>query len=620
MTPRSRHPRALVVATVGLFACIMAVLAASAAITAYVAHRFRYHPALGRPWFGHVYAPWGWVSWAFDHDRAAPKLFASVQVVFVAFVLLAGLAHALFYGLSVRSTARHAGRHGTAHFASRREIEATGLLAPCRGPRAGVYVGAWREEDGTLRYLRHDGPEHIVAIAPTRSGKGVGLVVPTLLSWPGSVIAHDLKGELWELTAGWRSRGGGNVVVKFDPAAPSGSSAFNPLEEIRLGSLHEVADVQNLVTILVDPDGKGLVDHWAKTAHALLTGVVLHLAFQARASGRPATLADLALALSDPEEPVDRLYQAMLANEHLEGGAQHPVIAAAARDMLNRPAEERGSVLSSAMSYLSIYRDPLVARNTSHSDFRIADLMDHERPVSLYLVVRPADKDRLRPLMRLVVNQIVRVLVREGLRFEGGEPVPPHKHRMLLMLDEFPSFGRLEVFQEALAYLGGYGIKAYIVMQDLAQLWGAYGREESIISNCHVRIAYAPNKLDTAEWLSRMTGTATVVTEDFNMSGQRFAALLGHVSRTVHESKRPLLTPDECMRLRAAVKDPAGRITDPGEVLVFVAGHSPIAATQILYFRDPVFERRARMPAPSSGIIRPAPFVLSGAAREETRT
>jgi type IV secretion system protein VirD4 len=228
--------------------------------------------------------------------------------------------------------------------------------------------------------------------------------------------------------------------------------------------------------------------------------------------------------------------------------------------------------------------------------------------------------------MRLVVNQIVRVLLREGLRVHGGEPVPPHKHRMLLMLDEFPSFGRLEVFQEALAYLGGYGIKAFIVMQDLAQLWGAYGREESIISNCHVRIAYAPNKLETAEWLSRMTGTATVVTEDFNTSGQRFAALLGHVSRTVHESKRPLLTPDECMRLPAAVKDAAGRITEPGEVLVFVAGHSPIAATQILYFRDPVFDRRARIPAPSSGTIRPTPersvppFALSDALVEETPT
>lgn len=600
----------------GLGGLALLVLGASAAATQYIAARFGYHPGLGAPWRGRLYAPWSWLRWQFEHYEAAPQLFASVHLAFVGVVCAGLVAYVIFYGLSVRRARRHHGVHGTAHFADGNEIRATGLLSGDRSGGSGVYVGAWRDRRGVVHYLRHDGPEHVAAIAPTRSGKGVGLVVPTLLSWPGSVIAHDLKGELWELTAGWRSQEAGNVVIKFDPAAEIGSSAFNPLEEVRLGTPHEVGDVQNLVTILVDPDGKGLVDHWAKTAHALLTGVVLHLAYEARGRGETTALAHLAFALSNPAEPVDRLYDAMLSNRHL-GGEPHPVVAAAARDMLNRPAEERGSVLSSAMSYLSLYRDPLVAANTARSDFRIDDLMDHERPVSLYLVVRPADKDRLRPLMRLLINQIVRVLVREGMRFENGHPVPLHRHRLLLMLDEFPSFGRLEVFQEALAYLAGYGLKAYLIMQDVAQLWGAYGRDESIISNCHVRVAYAPNKLETAEWLSKMTGTATVVKEDVTASGKRFGAVLGNVSRTFHELQRPLMTPDECMRLRAPVKDSAGHITEPGDVLVYVAGHSPIAGTQILYFRDPVFARRAKIRPPESqritageGTPVSAPFVL----------
>jgi type IV secretion system protein VirD4 len=263
------------------------------------------------------------------------------------------------------------------------------------------------------------------------------------------------------------------------------------------------------------------------------------------------------------------------------------------------------------MSYLSLYRDPLVAENTAHSSFRIADLMNHEKPCSLYLVVRPADKDRLKPLMRLIINQIVRVLAREETRFKDGEQIRMYRHRLLLMLDEFPSFGRLEVFQEALAFIAGYGIKAYLIMQDISQLHGAYGRDESILSNCHVRIGYAPNKLETADWMSKMIGTTTIVKTDISTSGNRFGAVLGHVSRSIHQVGRPLLTPDECMRLRSPVKDGEGRILEAGDVLVFVSGHAPIRGTQILYFRDPIFSARARLPAPQSEWLRSPPSVLA---------
>jgi type IV secretion system protein VirD4 len=315
-----------------------------------------------------------------------------------------------------RVAERHEGVHGTAHWANRQEIEATSLL-PKRGKAGeGVYVGGWTDERGRLHYLRHNGPEHIAAIAPTRSGKGVGLVVPTLLSWRGSIVVNDQKAELWNLTSGWRQKEAGNVVLRFDPGAASGSIGFNPLAEIRLGTIHEVGDVQNLVTILVDPEGKGLVDHWAKTSHAFLTGAILHVLYRAQASGGVGALPQVALALSDPAQPIDRFYREMLDNKWA-GGQTHPTIAAAARDMTSRPEEERGSVLSTAMSFLSIYRDPLIAKNVSRSDFRIADLMNHDRPVSLYLVVRAEDKDRMKPLMRLIINQLVRVLLRPDITY-----------------------------------------------------------------------------------------------------------------------------------------------------------------------------------------------------------
>ena len=266
--------------------------------------------------------------------------------------------------------------------------------------------------------------------------------------------------------------------------------------------------------------------------------------------------------------------------------------------MLNRPDQERGSVLSTAMSYLSLYRDNLVADNISESDFKIRDLMHSDRPISLYLVVRPADKDRLKPLMRLMLNQIVRTLTRDEIEFVKGRPVKKYDHRLLLMLDEFPSFGKLEVFQEALAFIAGYGITAYLIMQDIAQLRAAYGHDESILSNCHIRVAYAPNKQETAEWLSKMLGQTTVVRKDTTVSGKRMGGMLKNVSESYHSSARPLMTSDEVMRLKSPQKDGGDNIVQPGEMLIFIAGQAPIKGTQLLYFRDPWFRMAAAIAPP----------------------
>jgi type IV secretion system protein VirD4 len=586
-------------------------LAASVGLTEFVASRFHFHPLLGKPWFSMVYAPWSWLTWQAQFGSQGPQTFSLANIV--ALLVFGGLVMG-FLNLQTmrsRSSKRHDGVHGTAHFADEKEIRSSGLLVPKGQASEGVYVGGWTDQQGNLHYLRHDGPEHIAAIAPTRSGKGVGLVIPTLLTWPHSVVIHDMKGELWNLTAGYRKYEMDGKVLKFDPAAQVGSCSFNPFQEVRLGKKSEVADVQNLVTIIVDPDGKGLLDHWTKTAHAFLTGVSLHLLYKARNAGQQdaATLYDVAMALSDPERDIKELYEEMLTTKHVEvpdakspNGKKkitHAVVAAAARDMLNRPEQERGSVLSSAMSYLALYRDPIVAENTRRSDFRIRDLMNHQHPVSLYLVIRPADKDRLKPLIRLILNQIVRVLTREEMKFVKGMPEKSYKHRLLLMLDEFPSFGRLEVFQQALAFIAGYGIKAYLIMQDISQLWAAYGNEESILSNCHVRVAYAPNKPETAEWLSKMLGQTTIVRKDRTVSGKRMGGMLKNVSESFQSSGRSLMTPDEVMRLPMPEKEGRdGHIKNPGEMLIFVAGQTPIKGTQILYFCDPWFSQAAAIAPP----------------------
>lgn len=619
MKQHDENPRISYPNLIGLPLLAAYLLLSNLYATQYLAERLESNFHLGNHLWRDYYAPFNWFIWMFQYGNNAPKLFTMVEVSLGVAMGFGFIFYALVNGLTNRKPKLHHGIHGTAHWASEAEIRDTALL----NNNPGVYVGGWTDRRGTVHYLRHNGPEHILVLAPTRSGKGVSLIVPTLLSWGESCVILDSKGELFNMSAGWRAQSANNIVLKFDPTSED-SACYNPLDSIRFGTKHEVGDVQNTVNIIVDPDGKGLNDHWSKTAHAFLVGVVLHEHYKAKARGHKTTLPDIALALSNPLKPIDEYYVEMLFNQHhtgievlppanpfdnvavaewqvIHGDNVHVTVAASARDMLNRAEEERGSVLSTAMSYLALYRDPLIAEKLSRSDFKLEDLMDAEKPHSLYLIIRHEDKDRLKPLVRLLLNQIVRVLLRPQLKFEHGKPLAPHKHRLLLMLDEFPSFGRLEVFQEALAFIAGYGIKAYIIAQDIAQLRShenGYGKDETITANCHIKIAFAPNRLETAEYLSSMSGTMTVIKEDFTTSGARFGAVLQNVNRAYHELSRPLITTDEALRLKSPKKDGRDFIVEAGEVLVFVAGHAPIKGTQTLYFLDPVFSRRAKVPPP----------------------
>ena len=185
--------------------------------------------------------------------------------------------------------------------------------------------------------------------------------------------------------------------------------------------------MQNLATLIVDPDGKGLHTHWQKTACALMTGCIAHVLYRQKKEKIPATLPAVDDLLSDPDKTAHEVWMDMITYLH-ENGATIPIVAKAARDQLNRPEEEAGSVLSTTLSYLTIYRDPVVAKNVSRSDFRIRDLMHSEEPVTLYIVTEPVDKQRLQPLVRILVNMIVR-LSATGLSFEGGMPKPKYRHR-----------------------------------------------------------------------------------------------------------------------------------------------------------------------------------------------
>ncbi|OIQ95033.1 conjugal transfer protein TraG [mine drainage metagenome] len=541
------------------------VIAGTWGATQWTAAQLGYQLRLGSPWFDcfgiPVYHPWQLFEWWYWFDAYAPRLFLKGG----AMAATSGVTAAcVAIGMSVwrARQSKLVTTYGSARWALPAEIHRSGLTGP-----AGVFLG---RKDGD--YLRHDGPEHVLAFAPTRSGKGVGLVVPTLLSWPGSAVIHDIKGENWQFTAGWRSRF--SHCLLFNPTDAK-SAAYNPLLEVRRG-MHEVRDVQNIADILVDPEGAlERRNHWEKTSHALLVGAILHVLY----AGTDKTLRGVANFLSDPASPFELTLHRMMTTRHL-GESPHPVVASAAREVLNKSDNERSGVLSTAMSFLGLYRDPTVAEVTSRCDWRIADLISAEHPVSLYLVVPPSDISRTKPLIRLILNQIGRRLT-ESL--DGSDGIA-RRHTLLLMLDEFPALGRLDFFESALAFMAGYGLRAFLIAQSLNQIDKAYGQNHSILDNCHVRIAFATNDERTAKRISEALGTATELRAQRNYAGHRLAPWLGHLMVSRQETARPLLTPGEVMQL------------PPDDEVVMVSGHAPIRARKIRYYRDGNFKCRVLAP------------------------
>jgi len=539
------------------------VLAFIWSATEWTAWQLAFQPQLGHPWFmlfgWPMYQPPAFFWWWFAYDAYAHDIFVTGGFIAgaggVAAVVVA-VAMSVWRAREVKKVTTY----GSARWAEAREIRKAGLLHP-----DGVLLGQWKDA-----YLRHHGPEHVLCFAPTRSGKGVGLVVPTLLTWPGSAIVHDIKGENWGLTAGWRARFG--RVLLFDPTNTK-SSAYNPLLEVRRGEW-EVRDVQNIADVLVDPEGAlEKRNHWEKTSHSLLVGTILHVLY----AEEDKTLAGVANFLSDPKRPIETTLRAMMTTAHNGEKGVHPVVASAARELLNKSENERSGVLSTAMSFLGLYRDPVVAAVTAHCNWRIRDLVEAKSPVTLYLVVPPSDISRTKPLIRLILNQI-------GRRLTEELDSKRRRHRLLLMLDEFPALGRLDFFESALAFMAGYGLKSFLIAQSLNQIEKAYGQNNSILDNCHVRVSFATNDERTAKRVSDALGTATEMRAMKNYAGSRLSPWLGHLMVSRQETARPLLTPGEVMQL------------PPDDELVLMSGCAPIRAKKARYFEDPEMAARILPP------------------------
>lgn len=554
----------------------------------------------------HIYYPWKWIDWVTrwwnakgEVDRVLTNGMLIVSAGTISGVLFAAWIN--FRRTSKKNTPDDI--HGSARFAEIEDIEKSGLLGNA-GVVCGVYSSPAKGLAGlfgrSVKHILYDsGDTHTIMAAPTRSGKGVGVVLPTLLGgWRESALINDVKMENFALSGGYRHKAG-HLVLAFSPTCKDGTGArWNPMAEIAVWTMDDVRDAQNLAGEIVDiVTSQGNDKHWDVNATKLIAATILHILYSS--AEKEKNLARANSFLTDPLwEDNEQMFNSMLNEAHDPDGKMgwrdtlreptktHPFIAELASEMMKKEAKEQSGVISTAKAKLAVFSEPVVAMNTCVADFTAHDLMNCTQPLSVYYILPPNDKERLRPLTRIFISFVIRRLT-EKMDFAYGQSVAGYRHRLLALVDELPSLRKIDIIEDGLAYVAGYGIKFLLIIQELIQLQGSFGDKQTVWSGCHRKILYAPNQYKTAQEISHMLGKETLEYENRAHSGSRVQAVLGQVSINHQSTGRELFTPDELMQL------------PPNEMLLLQSGSPPIHGEKLRYYEIPVLKERAAIAPPT---------------------
>lgn len=450
--------------------------------------------------------------------------------------------------------------HGAARWASASEQHRAGLRA-----RQGVILGR-----AGSRLLVADGPDHVILYAPTRTGKGVGVVIPNLLAWPGSVVVLDIKRENFEATAGYRAEAGQRVLL-FDPLAKDGRTArFNPLGHIDRDDPVAVLDELQRMSVMLFTGSDHADPFWSEAARTGFIGVG---AVVAETPDRPFTLGEIYRQLTQGDPRLR--FPALIEDRRRQGRPLSAGCVSALTDFCASSENTFASVRQSITSRMGLWLNPAVDAATSASDFDLRTV--REGDLSLYLGASPDNLLRVAPLYALLFQQPVDLNSR-ALPGRADRPV-------LVLLDEFARLGRAPVLAHAFAWVAGYGLRLVPVIQSPSQLRGLYGADvtEEILTNCGIEIVFAPQELKVAQDLSERLGYYTYSAR----SRSRPSGLAqGRRSHTDSDQRRALMLPQELMQL-------------PGDaLLVLKAGLPPVRGRKIRYYRERVFTARLR-PAPT---------------------
>ena len=449
--------------------------------------------------------------------------------------------------------------HGSARFASKAERK------------------AFQSEDGLLigrdirtgKLMRYDGPAHLLTLAPTRTGKGVGTVIPNLLLAERSVLVIDPKGENAKIAGDARKRFG--AVHILDPFGVTGlpASAYNPLGRLSAESLDLGEDAASLAEALVmDPPGQQSDAHWNEEAKALLSGLIMFAVAHEEADRK--TLATVREYLTLPPEKFRTLLE-LMQDSTAAGG----LIARAANRFLGKSDREAASVMSSAQRHTHFLDSPRIVAATARSDFEFSALR-HDL-TSIFLVLPPNRLDAYSRWLRLLVAQALQDIARDAEAAQAGSQ--RLKQPALFLLDEFAALGRLEAVERAMGLMAGYGLQLWPILQDMSQLRDLYGaRANTFVANAGVLQTFGVNDFETAKWLSQSMGKETI---GYQTESHRPGEI---ASTTQHIAARDLMTPDEIMQI------------DPSVQLLRVQGKPVIIARKLRYFADKEFDALYRSP------------------------
>ncbi|MBR8158814.1 type IV secretory system conjugative DNA transfer family protein [Burkholderia cenocepacia] len=449
-------------------------------------------------------------------------------------------------------------------------------IAPAKSQPT-LVVGRWRG-----RYLRFAGQQFVLLAAPARSGKGVGIVIPNLLTYSDSVVVLDIKQENFRLTAGFR-RAHGQAVYLFNPFAEDGRThRYNPLSVIADG-MFRVGDILAIGYVLYPAGGHD--EFWKDQARNLLLGLVLLLwdlreARRAGASGvpdYPITMGEVLRQSSGNGLPVKTYLNRMLIQ-------YRQYLSRACIDALNRFLTNDDKVLASILATfnapLTIWANPIVDAATSANDFDLRDV--RRRKMSVYLGVTPDHLSEAAILMNLMFSQLVNLNTKEL-----AEDNPALKYQCLLLLDEMTAIGKIQIIARAVAYMAGYNLRLLSIVQSDSQLESVYGRADArtIVTNHAMQILFAPREQKDANAYSEMLGTRTERSRSTSRSNGMFGAR-GGASESFSDQRRALMLPQEIKEL-ARDKE-----------IILLENTKPILADRICYWRDRAFTSRV-MDAPT---------------------
>lgn len=516
--------------------------------TQVTAWQFGWHHVLGEPMFSAgivaIYAPFKIVSWTIWWPNTWP-VWTGVAVGLA--VAAAPIVLAAANAAAARANKKDDG-WGTLDHARKSRI-----LSP---EQEGAVIG--QTDDGRL--LTHPGDEHMLLVGSAGSGKSSGPVISTLLNVrKQSVLVYDPKRELYAATARWRSQFGD--AFYFDPTDPD-SARYNPLNEIRIGTHHEVGDVQTIANILVE--SSGLRDDsnpfWPITASSLIAAAILHIL---RKDHAERDLGHLLRRLYD----IDSTLTEMAASEH-------PVVKAAGKQLLPCDAKLKESIVKTTTSALEVFLDPMVCDKTSKSDFRISDLFCSKYPISLYLQMRPSDSDRLEPLTKMIITQIFRATMYDRLLMPDGRE---KLRRALFVHDEFASL-KIKIFAWAMQQIRQYGMTFMLVSQSINAILEKYGRYQGILANCRIIVAFATNDISEQKALSDASGM--IKEEKRGETIPRAGFTWGKGTRNISTEKKPIINPGEV------------RMLDDDRELVLVAGAPPFKVGKVRWYKHKALCRR----------------------------